>query len=103
MFYYTSTCTFMCVTLSNTCTSIICCICFIGEEVDLSECRDPHTIAGLLKLHFREQRQCIIPGDAVVQRILQAVEKRDVSGDKWSDLFLLLCFTRSRCKILRFR
>lgn len=54
-------------------------IIYIGEEVNLSECLDPHTVAGLLKLHFREQRQCIIPGDALIHKIALAVEGRDVS------------------------
>ncbi len=47
--------------------------------MNLCECRDPHTIAGLLKLHFREQRQCIVPGDALVHKIAMVVEARDVS------------------------
>ena len=46
--------------------------------MDLNECSDPHTIAGLLKLHFREQRVCIIPGDAIVHKIALAVGDKDV-------------------------
>lgn len=53
-----------------------------GEDVDLTECLDPHTIAGLLKFHFREQRRSIIPGEALVQQIAFAVQNKDVDEFK---------------------
>lgn len=49
-----------------------------GYEVDLSEVVDPHTVAGLLKLHFREQRVSMIPRGQTLTSITQAVKDKNV-------------------------
>ena len=50
-----------------------------GEDVDLSNVMDPHTITGLLKLHFREQRVSLIPRGQPLAEIVQGVKARNVS------------------------
>jgi hypothetical protein len=57
---------------------IICIIVTLGFEVDLSEIVDPHTVAGLLKLHFREQRVSMIPRGPILTSITQAVKDKNV-------------------------
>lgn len=49
-----------------------------GSEVNLAEVVDPHTVAGLLKLHFREQRVSMIPRGQPLASITQAVKDKDV-------------------------
>lgn len=49
-----------------------------GFDVDLSEVVDPHTVAGLLKLHFREQRFSMIPRGQPLSNITRAVKDKDV-------------------------
>ena len=49
-----------------------------GFDVDLSKVVDPHTVAGLLKLHFREQRFSMIPRGQPLSNITQAVRDKDV-------------------------
>ncbi len=39
---------------------------------------DPHTVAGLLKLHFRETKTSIIPRGAPLTDIMNHVRNRDV-------------------------
>lgn len=46
--------------------------------MDLSEVVDPHTVAGLLKLHFREQRFSMIPRGQPLSNITRAVRDKDV-------------------------
>jgi hypothetical protein len=48
-----------------------------GEPVDLMQVLDPHTIAGLLKYHFREWRVSIIPRGKPLQEVTAAVKDRD--------------------------
>ena len=50
-----------------------------GQDVDLSEILDPHTVTGLLKVHFREQRVSLIPRGQPLADISLAVKARDVS------------------------
>lgn len=50
-----------------------------AEDVDLMEILDPHTVTGLLKLHFREQRVSMIPRGRPLQSVNAAVKERDVS------------------------
>ena len=52
----------------------------VGLDVDLTEIVDPHTVAGLLKLHFREQRVSMIPRGQPLTTITQAVKDKDVRG-----------------------
>lgn len=50
-----------------------------GEEVDLSGIMDPNTVAGLLKLHFRELRFSIIPRGEPTKSLLEAMKVNNVS------------------------
>ena len=52
----------------------------VGLDVDLTEIVDPHTVTGLLKLHFREQRVSMIPRGQPLTTITQAVKDKDVRG-----------------------
>ena len=47
-------------------------------DVDLSKVLDPHTVTGLLKVHFREQRVSLIPRGQPLAEIVQAVKSRNV-------------------------
>ena len=50
-----------------------------GEEVDLvGDVFDPHTVAGLLKLHFREMRVSLIARGQTMAEAVQAVQKKQV-------------------------
>ena len=49
-----------------------------GTEVDLCTILDPHTVTGLMKVHFREQRVSLIPRGQPLADIVQAVKARDV-------------------------
>ena len=51
---------------------------FPGTEVDLCTILDPHTVTGLMKVHFREQRVSLIPRGQPLADIVQAVKARDV-------------------------
>ena len=62
-----------CVTLTNDYVIVT-----TGFEVNLSEVVDPHTVAGLLKLHFREQRVSMIPRGQTLTSITQAVRDKNV-------------------------
>ena len=53
--------------------------CFTGKEMDLSEVLEPHNIAGLLKLHYREMKICLIPRGEMSREITRAAKARDVS------------------------
>jgi len=57
---------------------IVCCI--LGKEMDLTEVLEPHNIAGLLKLHYRESRIALIPRGEISREITRAAKARDVSG-----------------------
>ena len=57
----------------------------IGDEVDLiGDVFDPHTVAGLLKLHFREMRVSLLPEGRLIARgqtmaeAVRAVQKKQV-------------------------
>lgn len=50
-----------------------------GIEVNLMEVLDPHTVAGLLKLHFREQKLSLIPRGPILTDVMTHVKSRDVS------------------------
>ena len=50
--------------------------------MDLSNVLDPHTVAGLLKLHFREQKTSILPRGPPLTVIMEHVRNRDVSPSK---------------------
>ena len=60
------------------CIVIVVCCNVTGADVDLTEIVDPHTVAGLLKLHFREQRVSMIPRGQPLSSITQAVKEKDV-------------------------
>lgn len=51
-----------------------------GQDVDLSEILDPHTVTGLLKVHFREQRVSLIPRGQPLADISLAVKARDLEA-----------------------
>ena len=51
----------------------------IGDEVDLiGDVFDPHTVAGLLKLHFREMRVSLIARGQTMAEAVRAVQKKQV-------------------------
>ena len=50
-----------------------------GEPVNLNSVLDPHTVAGLLKYHFREWRVSIVPRGKPLEEITSAVRAKDVS------------------------
>ena len=50
-----------------------------GYEVDLMEVLDPHTVAGLLKLHFREQKASLIPRGLPLTQLMTHIKNQDVS------------------------
>ena len=50
-----------------------------GYYVDLMEVLDPHTVAGLLKLHFREQKSSLIPRGQPLIEFMANVKSQDVS------------------------
>lgn len=50
-----------------------------GEPINLMEILDPHTVAGLLKYHFREWRVSIIPRGKPLEEVTAAVKNKDVS------------------------
>jgi len=54
-------------------------IAFAGKEMDLSDVLEPHNIAGLLKLHYREMKICLIPRGEMSREITRAAKARDVS------------------------
>ena len=54
--------------------------CILGKEMDLNEVLEPHNIAGLLKLHYRESRIALIPRGEISREITRAAKARDVSG-----------------------
>lgn len=48
--------------------------------MDLDEILDPHTVAGLLKLHFRDQLyQPLLPKGRLQQNAAMLVKQKDVS------------------------
>lgn len=47
--------------------------------MDLSEILEPHNVAGLLKLHYREMKLCLIPRGEMSREITRAAKARDVS------------------------
>ena len=47
--------------------------------MDLSEILEPHNVAGLLKLHYRELKLCLIPRGEMSREITRAAKARDVS------------------------
>lgn len=49
-----------------------------GYEVDLMEVLDPHTVAGLLKLHFREMKASLIPRGLPLTYLMMHVKNQDV-------------------------
>lgn len=51
---------------------------FSGVDVDLEEVLDPHTVCGLLKLHFREMRVSMIPRGEPLVELIQHVKQRNV-------------------------
>lgn len=61
-----------------------------GCEVNLMEVLDPHTVAGLLKLHFREQKASLIPRGLPLSYLMMHVKNRDVSPA--SSACLLACY-----------
>jgi hypothetical protein len=44
------------------------------------EVLDPHTVAGLLKLHFREMKASLIPRGLSLSLLMAHVKNRDVSS-----------------------
>ena len=50
-----------------------------GVDVDLGEVLDPHTVCGLLKLHFRELRVSMIPRGPPLIELIRNVKERNVS------------------------
>ena len=46
----------------------------------MTEVLEPHNIAGLLKLHYRESRIALIPRGEISREITRAAKARDVSG-----------------------
>eukprot|EP01102_Stenamoeba_stenopodia_P002390 TRINITY_DN1220_c0_g1_i3.p1 TRINITY_DN1220_c0_g1~~TRINITY_DN1220_c0_g1_i3.p1 ORF type:complete len:541 (+),score=106.66 TRINITY_DN1220_c0_g1_i3:182-1804(+) len=52
-----------------------------GEEVNLSECNDPHTVAGLLKLYVREMPEPLLTF-GLYDKLLTAFENYYESGEK---------------------
>ena len=49
-----------------------------GESVNLQGVLDPHTVAGLMKIHFREWKVSIIPRGKPLSDITDAVKEKDV-------------------------
>ena len=61
-----------------------------GVEVDLSRVNDPNTVAGLLKLHYRELRFSIVPRGEPVKSLIAAAKTNDVSEVSFNgDLFII--------------
>ena len=54
------------------------CVLYIGVEVDLNDVLDPHTVTGLLKLHFRELKVSLIPRGGPVTDIMNYIKNNDV-------------------------
>ena len=50
----------------------------LGEEVDLTEIRDPNIITGLLKVHFREKPTSLIPSRQTLNQVVTAVKTKNV-------------------------
>ena len=48
--------------------------------MDLSDVLEPHNIAGLLKLHYREMKINLIPRGEMSREITRAAKARDVSA-----------------------
>eukprot|EP00118_Oscarella_pearsei_P008210 m.41489 g.41489 ORF g.41489 m.41489 type:complete len:519 (+) comp33188_c0_seq2:272-1828(+) len=53
-----------------------------GQDVDLSEVRDPNTVAGLLKQHFRNSRKPLVALGPPQKAIMVAVRQNDAKGVK---------------------
>ena len=56
-----------------------------GDAVDLNTILDPHTVAGLMKAHFREQKSSIIPRGEPLAAIVKAVEQKNVRDQSLED------------------
>eukprot|EP00731_Ephydatia_muelleri_P012612 Em0006g1506a len=52
----------------------------MGDAVDLNTILDPHTVAGLMKAHFREQKSSIIPRGEPLAAIVKAVEQKNATA-----------------------
>ena len=59
--------------------------------MDLSEILEPHNVAGLLKLHYREMRLCLIPRGEMSREITRGAKARDVSLGRSSVLVNSTC------------
>ena len=63
--------------------------------MDLSDVLEPHNIAGLLKLHYREMRINLIPRGEMSREITRAAKARDVSAAKlvllWNVIVICPC------------
>jgi len=51
----------------------------LGKEMDLTDILEPHNVAGLLKLHYRESSITLIPRGEISREITRAAKARDVS------------------------
>jgi len=65
--------------MSCYCLSLLLFLYTPGHEVNLNDVLDPHTVAGLLKLHFREQKASILPRGPPLTILMEHVRNRDVS------------------------
>lgn len=70
---------------------------YLGQDVDLTaEVFDPHTVAGLLKLHFREMRVSLISRGQTMADAVHAVQQKQVMRTNnhcvvWYGTLLLCC------------
>ena len=58
--------------------------------MDLSDVLEPHNIAGLLKLHYREMRINLVPRGEMSREITRAAKARDVSAAKLVLLWIII-------------
>ncbi len=67
------------------------------------EVLDPHTVAGLLKLHFREQKTSLIPRGLPLSYLMMHVKNRDVRGNGFFDGLPLIQPTLGTCQSVLIR
>ena len=63
---------------------------FSGLPVDLSTVLDPHTVAGLLKMHLRELRFSLIPQGEPTKKLVLGARNNDVSNESETSPKLIL-------------
>ena len=61
--------------------------------MNLMSILDPHTVAGLLKFHFREWRVSIVPRGKPLEEITSGVREKDVSTSRDTHLRVVVVCT----------